>query len=473
MKKFSSFVGNNFVKSEYKFEVLDKNKGKPIYLVDAVRQEDISSIVDKAAKAQKIWAKTSCVKRGSLLKKVAQKITEKSAEIGKILADETGSKSVSDATNEAVYAAQITDFHAEWARRIEGEYIPSDIPDEQLIMMREPIGVAVCIIPFNFPIYTLMRKVAPALITGNTVVVKVSNSTPCSSMVLAECFKEVGFPEYVVNIMAMDIPTTKVMCEHPAVGIVSLTGSVAVGRAILEYSKINMAKVSLELGGKTPVIVNHDADLDKVVEGIVGSRLSNSGQLCTAAERVYVVESLHDELTAKIKDKFSAIKLGDRRVNEANFGPLISKDAQQNTHKKVEKAIKEGATLEVGGFIPKMDGYFYPPTLLSGCKQNMEIIREESFAPILPIVKVKDMAEALKLANDHKYGLASVLFTNCYKTIMQFSQNIEAGELYINRMPGEPYQGYHAGWKQSGIGGDDGKHGMLEFTQTRLVIMGN
>ncbi len=472
MKNFSSFVGNKFVKSDQKIEILDKNTDQLIYSVDAVKQKDIYSIVDKAANAQKAWSKTSCVERGYLLKKVAQKITEKSAEIGKFLADETGSKSVTDATNEAVYAGQITDFHAEWARRIEGEYIPSDIPGEQITMMREPIGVAACIIPFNFPIYTLMRKLAPALITGNTVVVKVSNSTPCSSMVLAECFKEAGFPEYVVNIMAMDIPTTKVMCEHPAVGIISLTGSVGVGQAMLEYSKVNMAKVSLELGGKTPVIINDDANLDEVVDGIVGSRLSNSGQLCTAAERVYVKDALHDELVAKIKTKFSAIKLGDRRIDESNFGPLISKVAQENTHKMVETAIRQGAKLETGGVMPDMDGYFYYPTLLSGCSQNMEVVREESFAPILPIVKVKDMDEALKLANDHKYGLASVLFTNCHKTIMTFSQNIEAGEFYVNRMPGEPYQGYHAGWKQSGIGGDDGKHGMLEFTQTRLVIMG-
>ena len=175
----------------------------------------------------------------------------------------------------------------------------------------------------------------------------------------------------------------------------------------------------------------------------------------------------------KLKDKFEKVELGDRRIDETKFGPLISRQAQQNTHKMVQNAINEGAKLEVGGSIPDMAGYYYPPTLLSSCKQTMEIIREETFSPILPIVAVKDMDEALMLANDHKYGLASVLFTENYRTINKFSQNIEAGELYINCMPGEPYQGYHAGWKQSGIGGDDGKHGMLEFLQTRLVITGN
>src|SRR6478609_5248088 len=237
--------------------------------------------VEQAAAAQRLWRALPAVERGAHMQRLADEITSACAEIGAALAMESG-KSVADAGNEAVYAAQITRYHAEWARRIEGEVIPSDTPDENLVLHREPIGVVACLIPFNFPIYTLMRKIAPALIAGNTVVVRPSNNTPLSAFALARAVERAELPAGVVNILAMDHATAEAVCTHPKVGMITLTGSVNAGRKVLDYCKANIAKPSLELGGKTPAIVEPDADLQKAARELVASKLTHCGQLCTA-----------------------------------------------------------------------------------------------------------------------------------------------------------------------------------------------
>jgi lactaldehyde dehydrogenase/glycolaldehyde dehydrogenase len=253
--------------------------------------------------------------------------------------------------------------------------------------------------------------------------------------------------------------------------MITLTGSVAAGQTVLDYCKTNIAKPSLELGGKTPVIVEPDADLDVVAKAIIAAKTAHCGQICTAAERLYVHASVHDALLEKLRAGFATRSFGDRVGNPDHMGPLASESARGRIHAMVERAIAEGATLEAGGFIPEGDGFFYPPTLLSGCRQEMEIIRDEAFGPVLGVIAYETFDEALAMASDHQFGLSSVLFTESYRKVMQAAGEIEAGELYINRFPADPYQGYHAGWKRSGLGGDDGKHGMLEFTQTRLVIL--
>ena len=261
------------------------------------------------------------------------------------------------------------------------------------------------------------------------------------------------------------------MCTHPRVGMITLTGGVQAGRRVLDYAKSNIAKVSLELGGKTPAIVAADADLEQVANAIIGSKTTHCGQLCTAVERVYVQHTVHDALVAKLRDKMQATAFGDRVVDPARMGPLISADSRQSIHDMVQRAVSEGARLECGGSMPTSPGFFYPPTLLTDVRQESEIVQEEVFGPVLCVLPYDTFDDALTMTNDHQFGLASVLFTNNYRQVMQASNEIEAGELYINRTPADPYQGYHAGWKRSGLGGDDGKHGMLEFTQTRLVVM--
>lgn len=472
MRIDKNFVNNEFVGSNKgaMLSVYNPATEAVVGQVQAATTEEAIEAVAIAAEAQKGWRQLTSIERAGYMHKLADALLARKDAIGQALADESG-KSLEDATNEAIYAADITRYHAEWARRIEGEIIPSDTPSESLLLQREPIGVVACLIPFNYPVYTLLRKIAPALITGNAVVVRPSNNTPGSAFEIAKAVQEAGLPAGVVNILTMDHATAESVCTHPKVGMITLTGSVGAGRKVLEYSQVNIAKSSLELGGKSPAIVEADADLEKAARDIVMSKTTNCGQLCTAIERVYVHEAVYEQFIGLLRSILAERRYGDRSVNPGFMGPLINENARLNIHQMVERAIDDGATLEVGGYIPEGPGHFYPPTLLTNCRQDMEIVQEEIFGPVLPVLKYGDADEALALANDHQFGLASVIYTENYRTAMKVANNIEAGEIYINRTPSDPYQGYHAGWKRSGLGGDDGKHGMLEFTQTRLVVL--
>ncbi|AVV33030.1 MAG: aldehyde dehydrogenase [Rhodobacteraceae bacterium] len=472
MRTDKNFINNEFVASSQGEMISVYNPATEALVgqVQAATTDEALEAVSIAAKAQKDWRAKTSTERAGYMHKLAEALMARKDAIGQALADESG-KSLEDATNEAVYAADITRYHAEWARRIEGEIVPSDTPNESLLLQREPIGVVACLIPFNYPVFTLLRKIAPALITGNAVVVRPSNNTPTSAFEIAKAIQDAGIPAGIVNILAMDHGTAEAVCTHPKVGMITLTGSVGAGRKVLEYSQVNIAKSSLELGGKSPAIVEPDADLAKAAAQIAASTLTNCGQLCTAIERVYVHESVYDDFVAQLKQQMEGVKFGNRLEDASLMGPLINENSRLNIHQMVERAIDDGATLEIGGYIPEGKGHFYPPTLLTGCRQDMEIVQEEIFGPVLPVLTYSDVDEALALANDHQFGLASVVFTENYRTAMKVANNIEAGELYINRTPADPYQGYHAGWKRSGLGGDDGKHGMLDYTQTRLVVM--
>lgn len=472
MKTYHNLIANQWVASDSNATIQITNPATEtsageVHLASATQ---VQQACDAAARAQRVWRKTPAIARADHMRRLADALVARKDAIGAALALESG-KSLEDATNEAVYAADITRYHAEWARRIEGEVIPSDSANENLVLHREPLGVVACLIPFNYPVYTLLRKIAPALIAGNTVVVRPSNNTPCSAFEIAQAVLDAGLPAGVVNIMAMDHDAAEPMCTHPKVAMITLTGSVEAGRRMLEFSKVHIARVSLEMGGKTPAIITPSADLDKAIAAIVASKTTHCGQLCTAVERVYVQRALHDDVLARLRTAMQARTFGDRTTTASQMGPLVSASARQAIHDMVQRAVADGAKLQCGGVMPQGKGFFYPPTLLSGVRQDAEAVQQETFGPVLCVLPYDDFDHALALASDHQYGLASVLYSNDYHEVMQASNEIEAGELYINRTPADPYQGYHAGWKRSGLGGDDGKHGMLEFTQTRLVVM--
>lgn len=472
MKNYLNFVNNQWLAADAGAFIAVTNPATEAIIgqVSAASTAQALAACDAAAAAQRGWRKLTSLARGQHLQRLADALLARKEAIGQALALESG-KSLEDATGEAVYAAEITRYHAEWARRIEGEIIPSDSPQENLMLHREPIGVVACLIPFNYPVYTLLRKIAPALITGNTVLVRPSNHTPCSAFEIAQAVLDAGLPPGVVNILTMGHDEAQALCTHAKVAMITLTGGLSAGRRVLDYAKVNIAKVSLELGGKTPAIVAADADLEQAATDIARSKTTNCGQLCTAVERVYVQAQVHDALVTKLKEKLGSRAFGNRAEHPLHMGPLISAAARQGIHAMVQRAVQGGARLECGGTLPAGPGYFYPATLLTGVRQDMEIVQEEVFGPVLCVLPYDTLAQALALANDHQYGLASVLYTEDYRSVMQAGNEIEAGELYINRTPADPYQGYHAGWKRSGLGGDDGKHGMLEFTQTRLVVM--
>jgi lactaldehyde dehydrogenase / glycolaldehyde dehydrogenase len=262
------------------------------------------------------------------------------------------------------------------------------------------------------------------------------------------------------------------LASHPKIGMVSLTGSVRGGVAVMSAAAKNVTKVSLELGGKAPAIVMQDADIDLAVNAIRASRIINSGQVCNCAERVYVHESIAEPFLRKITDAMNATKVGDPFEPGIEMGPLVSDRQLHDVHAAVETAVKEGATLVTGGKkYAGRQGYYYPPTVLKNCQQKSSIVQKEVFGPVLPITTFKDLDQAIEWANDCEYGLTSSIYTQNLDVAMRACNEIKFGETYINRENFEAMQGFHAGWRKSGIGGADGKHGLEEYLQTHVVYL--
>lgn len=474
METYSLFINGSFepAGSGNAIEVVNPATEKIFATAPHATVEQVNKAVAAAKKAQKKWAAYTAVQRAEHLYNLAAVLKEKAPEIGRIITAEQG-KQLSVATGEASWGADLMTYHAQWARRIEGEIIPSDAPNENILLYKEPLGVVACILPWNFPIYVLIRKLSPALITGNTVVLKPSSLTPCSALAFARLVQEAGLPEGVVNIVTGDGATIgEALAAHPDVDFVTVTGSTAAGRRIMAACADNITKVSLELGGKAPAVVMPDADLDLAVSCIKNGRIANAGQVCNCVERVYVHASLADAFVDRMTTEMKSLRLGPGD-QEPDMGPLVSAQARDNVDAMVRGAVDDGARLVSGGKKPDKlpRGYYYEPTILIDCRQEMPIMREEIFGPVMPIMAFNSEREALLLANDCKYGLTASLYTQNYDTALRFSNQIEFGELYINRTQGEAYQGFHAGWKRSGIGGDDGKHGMQAYLKTRVVYM--
>lgn len=476
MHTYQVYINGNFrdTASGQYIEVSNPATGERFARVPACTAAEVQAAVEAARAAQPAWAARPAIERGTLLKQLAARLrsSEDAQRIGRALTTEQG-KPLREGIGEAVWGADLMEYHAEWARRIEGEIIQSDAPNENILLFQEPIGVVACILPWNFPIYVLIRKLAPALVAGNTVILKPSSETPCSALEFARTVDAVGLPPGVVNVITgRGSVVGDALTSHPAVGMVTVTGSTAAGQQIMRACADNITQVSLELGGKAPAVVMADADLDLAVECILGGRLANAGQVCNCVERVYVHHTLHEPFIEQMAARMQAVQLG-AGLDDPQMGPLISTAARESVHGFVERAVADGATLVCGGRVPAgmEQGAFYAPTLLTHCRQEMEIMREEVFGPVLPVMTFGSVAEALALANDCKYGLTSTLYTRDYQTVMRFANGIEAGELYVNRQQGEAYQGYHAGWKLSGIGGDDGKHGVAGYLKTRVVYL--
>lgn len=455
--------------SAQRLAVTNPATGEVFTTLELASTGQATAAVQSADSAQRAWRQRPAIERAECMRALADALVRQIDPIADVLAMETG-KSLDDARAELRCGAEIIRYHAEWARRIDGEIIPSDKPREKLFLHREPLGTVVALIPFNFPIYTLLRKAAPALITGNTVVARPSNHTPVSALLLAQAV-QTTLPAGVLQVLVMNHAVCEHLCTQPTVRMITLTGSLHAGRQVLEYTKAHMARCSLELGGKTPAIVCHDADLDRAAMDIARSRLTHCGQLCTAVERVLVDKRVHDALLDRLRHIMSAVPWGDRRDHPEHMGPLISAQARTRVHDMVVRALDDGAQLEAGGHLPQGRGFFYPPTLLSACSPTFEVVREEVFGPVLGVMPFADADEALQLANDHQFGLSASIYTRDHDLAQRCAAEIETGELYVNRAPADAYQGHHAGWRHSGIGGDDGKHGMLAFTQTRLVVM--
>ena len=434
--------------------------------------EDVNMALDAARKAQKDWGRLPAIERASYLLKIAEGIKARKDEFVNIIIREQG-KTRAWAEIEVGATISYFEYMASFARHIEGEVIPSDRVNETIILTKKPIGVVAGILPWNFPFFLIARKAGAALIAGCTIVLKPSQVTPENCTKFAEVVNEAGLPAGVINIVTgRGSVIGNEMAGSPKVDLVSVTGSVGSGVKIMEAASKNVTKVSLELGGKAPAIVMKDADLEKTVQWIVDSRIGNNGQICNNVERVYVQNEIADEFTRILVEKMKEVKVGNPATDPSvDMGPLVEARALESVTEKVERAIKQGAKLLCGGHRIGDKGYFYAPTVLGDCTQDMDIIHEETFGPVIPIVKFNTLDEAISMSNDCEYGLASSIFTNNLNDAVKACRELEFGETYVNREHFEAIQGFHAGVKKSGIGGADGKHGVEEYLVTHVTYL--
>src|SRR5574344_227379 len=474
MKELRMFINGKFVenRSGKWIDVLNPSTEEVISRQPEGTCEDADEAVLAAEKAQLKWEQVPAVERGQYLMKIAAGIRKREKELTDIIVRE-GGKTQALANVEVMFTADYIDYMAGWARRYEGEIIQSDRPNENIFLFKKPIGVTAGILPWNFPFFLIARKAAPALVTGNTIVLKPSQLTPENAYVFAQIVEEVGLPAGVFNIInGRGSVIGNALASNPKVGMVSLTGSVSAGQQIMLAAAPNITKVSLELGGKAPAIVLPDADLDVAVKSIIGSRIINTGQVCNNAERVYVHKSVKADFMQKLIDGFKSVKTGNpSNTADLDMGPMIEKKALETVLGKVSNAIKQGCGLVCGGHRIGDRGYFIEPTILDEAKQNMDIIQQETFGPVLPIVEFDNDEEVISMANDCEYGLTSSIYTKNLDTTFKFMRELKFGETYVNRENFEAIQGFHAGWRKSGIGGADGKHGLEEYLQTHVVYI--
>ena len=474
MKDLKMYINGKFVESKSGkwIDVLNPSTEEVISRQPEGTVEEVDEALDAAKAAQKAWAKTPAIERAAYLKKMADGIRKRQDEFVDIIMREQG-KTRTWATVEVAVTADYFDYMATFARHIEGEVIQSDRRGETIMLFKEPIGVVAGILPWNFPFFLIARKAGAALITGCSIVIKPSQLTPENCCEFAKVVDETGLPAGLFNVITgKGSVVGNALAASEKIGIVSVTGSVGAGTSIMKAAADNITKVSLELGGKAPAIVCKDADLEAAAQWIVDSRIGNNGQICNNAERVYIHKDIKKEFTDILVRKMEAVKVGDVcKDHTVDMGPLVEQRALESVTEKVERAISQGAKLLCGGHRVDTKGYFYAATVLDNCTQDMDIIHEETFGPVIPLIEFDGIDQAIQWANDCEYGLASSVFTKDIDTATRVARELEFGETYINREHFEAMQGFHAGVKKSGIGGADGKHGIEEYLVTHVTYL--
>lgn len=475
MQEHKLYINGEYVDSTSSewIEILNPATEEVISKIPNGTKEDADKAIDAAFEGQKEWEKVPSSERGKIVRLLGDKIAEKRDRFITLLQEEQG-KPYDQASAEVDTAIEYFHYMSEWGRRIEGEVIPSDRPNENIFLYKRPIGVVAGIVPWNFPVFILARKVATALIAGCSIVLKPSQQTPNTAAEFTKIISEMDIPKGVYNFITGKGSTIgNAMALNPKVGIITMTGSVGAGTKVMEAAAQNITKVNLELGGKAPAIVTENADIDLAVKNVKQSRLTNAGQACTNAERVYVHESVAETFTAKLVEALKETKIGDPlKDRNTEMGPLVSEDRLKTVEEMVQNAVNAGAKIETGGKRSDHErGFFYEPTVITNVKQDMEIIQEEVFGPVLPIITYSKLEDAIEMANDSDFGLSSSVYTENLHEAMQVINGLKYGETFVNRENFEAIQGYHAGRRKSGLGGADGKHGLEDFLVTQVVYM--
>ncbi len=437
--------------------------------VPAANATDVDAAVSAAQAAFPAWKKLPAAQKAELMHEVAQKLTERTEEFARMLTLE-GGKPLVENRDEMGWSAACFRYYAELGRNGRGRVIPS-IEESQLAMvLKEPYGVVGAIVPWNYPILLMAWKVAPALAAGNTVVLKPSEMTPLSTLLFAELFAHL--PPGVVNIISgYGADCGEPLVLDPRVRVIAFTGSLATGQRIAQVAAPMMKKLHLELGGKDAFIVAEDANLEVAVPGVAWAALLNAGQVCTSTERVYVHETIAPEFIERITEYARGLRLGPGIEPDTDMGPIIGERYRAKIEAQVEEAKVQGAQILTGGKRPPQltRGYFYEPTVLTNLAHSMNIMREETFGPTIPIMTYRTFDEAIALANDSKYGLGANLYTHDPLKAKRFFEEVEAGTLWINDPLTDNDAGPFGGFKMSGGARELGEEGLDEFRETKHV----
>jgi len=455
--------------------VHDPATGERVGAAPEASPAQVAEAIAAARAAQPGWGRLAPLERAAIMRRIAGLIRREGADLARLVVREQG-KTIKEARGEIGGAAEFFDYFAEFARRIQGEILPSDFAGEQIWIQRVPVGVVGAIIPWNYPAALVSRKVAPAMIAGDTIVLKPHEDTPLSALHMARLFAEAGVPAGVVNIVTGRGETVgEALTASGDIDLLTMTGSVPTGRRIMERAARHLTPVSLELGGKAPFIVMPDADLDLAVRSAATSRYMNCGQVCICNERTLVHESIFEEFVARFVALSRTLKVGLPLEEATDIGPKVSRAELEKVEAMVAEAVAAGAQLRLGGQrpdpAPTPRGHWYAPTVLTGLRPDMPILSREIFGPVVPIMPFRDLEEAIAIGNDSRYGLSAYLFTQHMPTIMKVVTELSFGEVYVNRVGPEALQGFHTGYRESGLGGDDGAHGLEAYLRKKTVYL--
>ncbi|MGO2425696.1 NAD-dependent succinate-semialdehyde dehydrogenase [Corynebacterium flavescens] len=452
------------------FDVENPATGEKLATLSSANSDDAVAALDAACAVQADWAKTSPRERSNILRRAFELVTERKDEFAALMTLEMG-KPLAEAYGEVTYGAEYLRWFSEEAVRDYGRSLPAPEGTLRMVTRRKPVGPCLLITPWNFPLAMATRKVAPAVAAGCVMVLKPAKLTPLTSQYFAQTMIEAGLPAGVLNVVSGQSASaiSEPLLADSRLRKVSFTGSTAVGKTLLKAAAENVLRTSMELGGNAPFIVFEDADIDQAVAGAMGAKMRNIGEACTAANRFIVHESVADEFVAKFAAKISELNVGNGLEEGITCGPLIERKALDNITALVEDAVAKGATVVTGGKPRGEEGYFYSPTVLTNVSREARVAQEEIFGPVAPILTFREEAEAISLANDTEYGLASYVFTENSDRMWRLADGLEFGLMGFNAGVISNAAAPFGGVKQSGLGREGGAEGIEEYTALQYI----